>query len=62
MPCDWQKSIICPIYKKGDKLVCNNYKSISLLCVPHKLFTSILQDEVSEARFEARRWAGTTPF
>jgi Reverse transcriptase (RNA-dependent DNA polymerase). len=46
MPCDWQKSIICPIYKKGDKLVCNNYKSISLLCVPHKLFTSILQDEV----------------
>jgi hypothetical protein len=46
MPREWHTSIICPIHKKGDKLVCNNYRSISLLCVPHKLFTSILQDEV----------------
>jgi len=46
MPREWQTSIICPIWKKGDKLVCNNFRSILLLCVPHKLFTSILQDEV----------------
>jgi len=43
MPREWQTSIICPLYKKGDKLVSNNFRSTSLLCVPHKLFTSILQ-------------------
>jgi len=49
MPREWQTSIICPIYKKGDKLVCNNFRSTSLLCVPHKLFTSILQAEVKRS-------------
>jgi sorting nexin-29 len=43
MPSDWQRSIICLIYKKVDKLVCNNYKGISLLCVPYKHFRSILR-------------------
>jgi sorting nexin-29 len=46
MPSDWQRSIICPIDKKGDKLVCNNYRGISPLCVPYKLFTSILRDRL----------------
>jgi hypothetical protein len=46
MPSDWQRSIICPVYKKGDKLVYNNYREISLLSVPYKLFTSILRDRL----------------
>jgi hypothetical protein len=46
MPSDWQRSITCPVYKKGDKLVCNNCRGISLLCVPYKLFTRILRDRL----------------
>jgi hypothetical protein len=35
MPSDWKESIICRIYKKGNKLVHNNYRGISLLCVSY---------------------------
>lgn len=43
MPEDWQKSIICSIHKKGDKLVCENYRGISLLCTSYKVFSKILE-------------------
>lgn len=47
MPEEWQTSIICPIHKK-DKLICNNYRGISLLSTTYKVFTSILRDRLDQ--------------
>jgi hypothetical protein len=45
-PKEWWKSIICPIYKKGDKLECMNYRGIALLCMTYKVFANILRNRL----------------
>jgi hypothetical protein len=41
-PDEWKESIIVPIYKKGDKTDCNNYRGISLLPATYKVLSNIL--------------------
>ena len=42
MPEGWKESVIVPIYKKGDKMNCTNYRRISLPSNKHKILSNIL--------------------
>ena len=39
----WKESINVPIYMKGDKTDCSNYRDISLLPTTYKILSNILQ-------------------
>ena len=41
IPDEWKKNVICPIQKKGDKLSCENYRGIALLCTAYIVLTNI---------------------
>jgi hypothetical protein len=42
LPQQCKESVIVPIYKKGDKNDCNNYRGISLLSTAYKILSNIL--------------------
>jgi hypothetical protein len=46
LPDEWKTGVICPIFKKGCKLECGNYRGISLLPSAYKIFSNILADRL----------------
>jgi hypothetical protein len=42
LPDQWEKSIIVPVHKKGDKTDCINYRGISLLSTSNKILSNTL--------------------
>jgi hypothetical protein len=47
VPSDWKKAIIVPIFKnKGSNQDCGNYKGISLISVPSKVFMRVLLNRI----------------
>ena len=48
-PKEWDKAIVVPLHKKGYRTVCSNYRATSLVSVPGKVCTRVLQRRL-------RRW------
>jgi len=64
IPPDWKKGIILPIYKgKGSPKDCKNYRGISLLLTPGKVFATVLLNNVRDQLLAHRRLeqSGFTP-
>jgi hypothetical protein len=38
----WKESVIVPVYKKGDKTDCSDYRGISLFSATYKILSNIL--------------------
>jgi hypothetical protein len=68
LPEKWKESIIAPVYKKGDKTDCNNYRDISLLSSTYKTLSNILlskltpyaEEIIGDYQCEFRRSRSTT--
>ncbi|XDV17602.1 hypothetical protein PO909_023436 [Leuciscus waleckii] len=43
VPLDWQTGVVIPLFKKGDRRVCSNYRGITLLSLPGKVYARVLE-------------------
>ena len=48
VPGDWRKALVIPVHKKGSKLICKNYRGISLLSIPGKVYAKILDQKMRD--------------
>ncbi|KAK3528654.1 hypothetical protein QTP70_007199 [Hemibagrus guttatus] len=43
VPLDWATGVLVPLFKKGDWRVCSNYRGITLLSLPGKVYSRVLE-------------------
>jgi exonuclease III len=48
VPQDWQTGVVVPIFKKGDQRECSNYRGITLLSLPGKVYAKVLHSRLTE--------------
>ncbi|KAK3568618.1 hypothetical protein QTP86_010635 [Hemibagrus guttatus] len=46
VPLDWETGLVIPLFKKGDQRVCSNYRGITLLSLPGKVYSRVLERRV----------------
>ncbi|KAK3532913.1 hypothetical protein QTP70_003674 [Hemibagrus guttatus] len=46
VPLDWATGVVVPLFKKGDRRVCSNYRRITLLSLPGKVYSRVLEKRV----------------
>ena len=64
IPTDWKRDLVVPLWKrKGDRQDCNNYRVVTLLLVPAKVFARIIIDQVHHHLLQHQRpeQSGLTP-
>ncbi len=49
IPTDWSKGLIVKLPKKGDLQNCDNWRGITLLSIPSKIFCRVLLNRIGEA-------------
>jgi Reverse transcriptase (RNA-dependent DNA polymerase) len=55
IPEDWRMGIIVPIFKKGDRKSCNNYRGVTLMCQCAKVYEKIIEFRLKECVEESLR-------
>ncbi|KAK3561338.1 hypothetical protein QTP86_030637 [Hemibagrus guttatus] len=46
VPLDWATGVVVPLFKKEDRRVCSNYRGITLLSLPGKVYSRVLERRV----------------
>uniref|UniRef100_A0AAY5JXR8 Reverse transcriptase domain-containing protein n=1 Tax=Esox lucius TaxID=8010 RepID=A0AAY5JXR8_ESOLU len=46
VPLGWQTGVVVPLFKKGDRRVCCNYRGITLLSLPGKVYARVLERRI----------------
>uniref|UniRef100_A0A8C9TUR8 Reverse transcriptase domain-containing protein n=1 Tax=Scleropages formosus TaxID=113540 RepID=A0A8C9TUR8_SCLFO len=46
VPLDWQTGVVVPLFKKGDWRLCSNYRGITLLSLPGKVYAGVLERRI----------------
>ncbi|KAK3556221.1 hypothetical protein QTP70_006736 [Hemibagrus guttatus] len=46
VPLDWATGVVIPLFKKGDRRVCSNNRGITLLSLPGKVYSRVLERRV----------------
>ena len=46
VPPDWKQANIVPVFKKGDRTLCSNYRPVSLTCICSKILEHIIYSHI----------------